>query len=223
MVTKRKKKQALKEYKVTLSTGEELFVRGRNWVDARDMVLEEKERTGAYGLHKGGVVSTHPVTQADREKYPAILKPKRGQWESGEENPIKLASLNPGAKWDRYYEGKYKILVNGKTVTEAMSLPESRSMIADMKYPDGTKIVVRYSKPEKRHLRGYFEPDQTVYAVEGGIPVLKWKKGGQQTRYEFLHRPEAIGRNPAKSVNKAASVLLPIGLIAGLIWLANRK
>ncbi len=70
--------------------------------------------------------------------------------------------------WAHYYEGMYKILVNGKTVNEGRNLANSREIITTEIapfVPDGSKIVVRQSNPAKRRLRGYLEPDQEAYIV----------------------------------------------------------
>ena len=82
-------------------------------------------------------------------------------------------------RWSRYYEGMYKILVNGETANEGHSMANCREIITDEiapYMPDGTKIVIRQSNPAKRHLRGYHEPSQEAYIVTGGLATLKWKR-----------------------------------------------
>lgn len=89
-------------------------------------------------------------------------------------------------QWSNYYQGMYKILVNGETANEGRDIANCREIIEKEIapfVPDGTKIVVRQSNPAKRHLRGYNEPDYEAYTVRNGVAERVWRKGSKYVRH----------------------------------------
>lgn len=98
---------------------------------------------------------------------------------------VRVPTLNK-RPWANYYQGMYKILINGETANEGKDIAQCREIITKEIapfLPDGTKIVVRQSNPAKRHIRGYFEPDQEAYTVENGLAKRVWKKGSSYQQH----------------------------------------
>lgn len=83
--------------------------------------------------------------------------------------------------WKHYYQGMYKVLVNGHTVDEAPGLAEAREVAQSLAstLSEGDIINIRQSNPAKRHIEGYFEPNREAYKVQDGEAVLvaKSRKG----------------------------------------------